>query len=324
MIEYKNISKKYGNKIIADNLNLTVNDGEFVVIIGPSGCGKTTTVKMLNKMVSADSGNIFINGRNINDINEIELRTGIGYVIQEIGLFPNMTVEENISIVPWIKKWSKEKTLVRVKELMAMVNMPYGEYASKYPRQLSGGQQQRIGVLRALAAYPPILIMDEPFGALDPVTRVVLQDEIKKIQKRLGITVLFITHDMHETVKLADRIIFMNHGEIVQDAAPEAMLTSPANEDVRRFMQMQEVGSDLSNYRAVDLFIPLGRDAKRTDGVFVKETDDIRTIYEKIKNHPNERIYVQNEEDEMLGEITAENLLRIAALKGKTDNERIY
>ncbi len=322
MIEYRNVNKRYDSKIIANNLNLTIKDGEFVVIIGSSGCGKTTTVKMLNRMTSIDSGEIFIDGRNINDINEVELRTGIGYVVQEIGLFPNMTVEENISIVPWIKKWNKAETVARVKELMTMVNMPYEEYAAKYPRQLSGGQQQRVGVLRALAARPPILIMDEPFGALDPVTRVILQDETKKIQKQLGITVLFITHDMHETVKLADRILFMDHGEIVQDATPEVMLSSPATDEVRKFMQMQEVGETPLTCCAGELVVPLAKDAcVDSKGMYVHDHDDIQTVYEVTKNHPNERIYVQNKEGKLLGEITVEGLLSFAASKVNNSNE---
>ena len=322
LIEYRNVNKRYGSKIIANNLNLTIKDGEFVVIIGPSGCGKTTTVKMLNKMTPIDSGEVFINGRNINDINEVELRTGIGYVVQEIGLFPNMTVEENISIVPRIKKWNKAETLDRIKELMAMVNMPYDEYAAKYPRQLSGGQQQRIGVLRALAARPPILIMDEPFGALDPVTRVILQDEIKKIQKQLGITVLFITHDMHETVKLADRIIFMDHGELIQDATPEVMLSAPATDEVKKFMQMQEVGESMTTCRAGELSVPIDKDACiDTEVIYVLEHDDLQTVYETTKKHPNERIYVRNDEGNLLGEITLESLLSFAASGVKNSNE---
>ena len=216
MIEYRNIKKYYGDKPIIRGVSFTVEKGQFVVIIGPSGCGKTTTVKMLNRLIDASEGEILIDGVSTKDMDLIKLRTSIGYVIQQIGLFPNMTVEENISVVPRIMKWDKEKTLNRVKELLNMVNMPYNEYAGKYPRQLSGGQQQRIGVLRALAVNPPIIIMDEPFGALDPITREILQSEVKKIQRELNITVLFITHDMHEAMKMADRILFMDQGKILR------------------------------------------------------------------------------------------------------------
>ena len=221
MIEYRNVRKYYGDQLIIQDINMKVEDGEFVVIIGPSGCGKTTAIKMLNRLLETSDGKILINGIDNKEMDLIQLRTMIGYVIQQIGLFPNMTVEENISVVPQILKWNKEKTKERVRELLSMVNMPYDSYAKKYPRQLSGGQQQRIGVLRAMAVNPPIIIMDEPFGALDPITREILQNEVKKIQKNLHITVLFITHDMHEAMKLADRIVFMDQGKILQTASPK-------------------------------------------------------------------------------------------------------
>ncbi len=237
MIEYKHVKKYFGNQMIIQDVSMTVRDGEFVVMIGPSGCGKTTTVKMLNRLVEASEGEILIDGVSNREMDLIQLRTKIGYVIQQIGLFPNMTVEENISVVPRIMKWEKEKTRQRVRELMEMVNMPYEQYAEKYPRQLSGGQQQRIGVLRALAVSPPMMIMDEPFGALDPVTREVLQNEVKRIQQNLHITVVFITHDMREALKLADRIVFMDQGRILQEAPPREMVLHPANETVARFIR---------------------------------------------------------------------------------------
>ena len=195
MIIYKNVRKSYGDREIIKDVSFTVEHGEFVVMIGPSGCGKTTTVKMLNRLIEPSGGQILINGVDNHEMDLVKLRTSIGYVIQQIGLFPNMTVAENISVVPKIMKWDKEKTRKRVRELMDIVNMPYEEYGRKYPKQLSGGQQQRIGVLRALAVNPPIILMDEPFGALDPITREILQSEVKKIQKELNISVLFITHD---------------------------------------------------------------------------------------------------------------------------------
>ena len=182
MIIYKNVQKSYGDREIIRDVNFTVEQGEFVVMIGPSGCGKTTTVKMLNRLIEPSGGQILINGTDNREMDLVKLRTSIGYVIQQIGLFPNMTVEENISVVPKIMKWDKERTKKRVRELMDIVNMPYEEYGKKYPKQLSGGQQQRIGVLRALAVNPPIILMDEPFGALDPITREILQSEVKKIQ----------------------------------------------------------------------------------------------------------------------------------------------
>lgn len=236
MIVYENVRKNYGDVTVVDNLNLTIKQGEFVVFIGPSGCGKTTSLKMINRLIKMDEGNIFIENKNIMDMDPVELRRKIGYVIQQIGLFPNMTIEENIMVVPKLLKWSKERCDQRVRELLDLVDLPYDENAKKYPNELSGGQQQRIGVLRALAGDPPIILMDEPFGALDPMTRDNLQDELKVLQKKLNKTVIFVTHDMDEAVKMADKIVFMDKGKILQCAAPEEMLRNPAAEIISNFL----------------------------------------------------------------------------------------
>lgn len=236
MIEYRNIKKAYGDVTVLEDLSLTIEDGEFVILIGPSGCGKTTTLKMLNRLIPFNSGEIFINGKNIMDSKLENLRRNIGYVIQQIGLFPNMTIEENICVVPKLLKWTKERAIKRAEELLEMVNMPYKEYGHKYPNELSGGQQQRVGVLRALAAEPPIILMDEPFGALDPITRDTLQDEVKELQMKLNKTIIFVTHDMDEAIKLADKIVFMDKGRILQVASPEEMLRNPAHPIISNFM----------------------------------------------------------------------------------------
>ncbi|CAM2822599.1 betaine/proline/choline family ABC transporter ATP-binding protein [Erysipelothrix tonsillarum] len=247
MIEYRNVKKVYNDKVVIENLNLTINQGEFVCLIGPSGCGKTTTLKMLNRIIKHDGGEIFIKGQKIDDMNVIDLRRNIGYVIQQIGLFPNMTLADNIAVVPRLLKWDEKRIDERVRELMPLVGMPYDTYANRYPSELSGGQQQRIGVLRALAANPPVILMDEPFGALDPVTRDALQDEVKSIQEKLGITIVFVTHDMDEAIKMADTIVFMENGKIVQKATPEEMLRHPATQQVKKFMgkQMHDNGSSV-------------------------------------------------------------------------------
>lgn len=236
MIEFQHISKSYHGQSIINDLNFTIQDGEFIVLIGPSGCGKTTTLKMINRLISMNSGKILMNGEDITKKDLTSLRTGIGYVIQQIGLFPNMTVEQNICVVPKLLKWDKTKMKNRTQELLNMVNLPYEEYAHKYPNQLSGGQQQRVGVLRALATNPPVLLMDEPFGALDPITRDILQDELKTLQQNLKITTVFVTHDMEEAIKLADKIVFMDKGDIVQMASPEEMLKKPKADIVRQFL----------------------------------------------------------------------------------------
>ena len=234
MIQFEHVSKSYGKTPILKDLNFTIEDGQFVVLIGPSGCGKTTTMKMINRLLEPDSGSILIDGKNIRDQDKVDLRRHIGYVIQQIGLFPNMTVAQNICVVPKLLKYDKAKCDEIVRDLLKMVNME--SYAEKYPSELSGGQQQRIGVLRALAASPPIVLMDEPFSALDPMTRETMQDEVKNIQQKLGKTIVFVSHDMGEALKLADVIIFMESGTVVQMASPEEMLEHPANDLVRNFL----------------------------------------------------------------------------------------
>ena len=236
MIEYRQVVKNYNDIPVVKGIDLTIQEGEFVVLIGPSGCGKTTTLKMLNRLIPMDGGDILINGESIMSQDPETLRRSIGYVIQQIGLFPNMTVEQNITVVPRLLKWDKGRCHERVKELLALVDMDYKTHAHKYPNELSGGQQQRIGVLRALAAEPPIVLMDEPFGALDPITRDTLQDEVKNLQKRLNKTIIFVTHDMNEAIKMADKIVFMYEGRILQCASPEEMLRSPADNVIREFM----------------------------------------------------------------------------------------
>ncbi|AMQ08225.1 betaine/proline/choline family ABC transporter ATP-binding protein [Sporosarcina sp. FSL K6-1540] len=236
MLEFKNVSKIYaGGKKAVDNLDLHINAGEFIVFIGPSGCGKTTTMKMINRLVKPTEGKILINGENIMEKNIVQLRRSIGYVIQQIGLFPHMTIRENIALVPRLMKKSVDERNNKADELIELVNMPK-EFLDRYPHELSGGQQQRIGVLRALAADPPLILMDEPFGALDPITRDSLQAEFKHLQRTLGKTIIFVTHDMDEAIKLADRIVIMKDGKIVQMGTPDEILRDPANEFVEDFI----------------------------------------------------------------------------------------
>ena len=219
MIQFEHVTKSYGKAIILKDLNFTIPDGQFVILIGPSGCGKTTTMKLINRLLEPDSGIISINGKDIRLQDKVELRRHIGYVIQQIGLFPNMTVAQNISVVPKLLKYDKTRCAKIVQEMLKLVHME--DYAEKYPSELSGGQQQRIGIARALAASPDIVLMDEPFGALDEMTRNYLQNEIKKIQQELNLTIIFITHDLKEAAKLGDRIFIMNRGKIVMDTTPE-------------------------------------------------------------------------------------------------------
>ncbi|KAA6447429.1 betaine/proline/choline family ABC transporter ATP-binding protein [Bacillus atrophaeus] len=236
MLTLENVSKNYkGGKKAVNSINLKIEKGEFICFIGPSGCGKTTTMKMINRLIEPSSGTISIDGENIMEQDPVELRRKIGYVIQQIGLFPHMTIQQNIALVPKLLKWPEEKRKERARELLKLVDMG-PEYLDRYPHELSGGQQQRIGVLRALAAEPPLILMDEPFGALDPITRDSLQEEFKKLQKTLHKTIVFVTHDMDEAIKLADRIVILKAGEIVQVGTPDEILRNPADEFVEEFI----------------------------------------------------------------------------------------
>lgn len=237
MIKFENVSKRYEDGTVAVNsLNLEIKQGEFFVFIGPSGCGKTTTLKMINRLIPLSDGTIFIDGKKINAYDIHELRWNIGYVLQQIALFPHMTIEQNITVVPEMKKWPKEKMKQRAYELMNMVGLDPENYADRKPNELSGGEQQRIGVIRALAADPEIILMDEPFSALDPISREKLQDDMIDLKRNLKKTTVFVTHDMQEALKLADRICMMKDGEIVQVGTPQELVTNPANDFVREFV----------------------------------------------------------------------------------------
>ncbi len=233
------VTKRYPGqeKAAVDNVTLEIPAGEIVMLVGPSGCGKTTTMKMINRLIEPTSGRIFIGDDDVTDRNADQLRRHIGYVIQGAGLFPHMTVADNISLVPKLLKWDKKRITARVDELLELVNLDPGQYRDRYPRELSGGQQQRIGVARALAADPPVLLMDEPFGAVDPITRQRLQDELLRLQEELHKTIVFVTHDFDEAVKLGDRIAILQVGsEIVQYDTPERILSHPADDFVRGFV----------------------------------------------------------------------------------------
>ncbi|XWU18261.1 choline ABC transporter ATP-binding protein OpuBA [Bacillus subtilis] len=253
MLTLENVSKTYkGGKKAVNNVNLKIAKGEFICFIGPSGCGKTTTMKMINRLIEPSAGKIFIDGENIMDQDPVELRRKIGYVIQQIGLFPHMTIQQNISLVPKLLKWPEQQRKERARELLKLVDMG-PEYVDRYPHELSGGQQQRIGVLRALAAEPPLILMDEPFGALDPITRDSLQEEFKKLQKTLHKTIVFVTHDMDEAIKLADRIVILKAGEIVQVGTPDDILRNPADEFVEEFIGKERlIQSSSPNVERVD------------------------------------------------------------------------
>lgn len=237
MIKFEKVRKTYSDGTEAiKGISFEVEKGEFCILLGPSGCGKTTTMKMINCLVPISEGKIYINGQDNTKIDENELRRGIGYAIQQIGLFPHMTVKENIQTVPILREWPREKMEKRIKELMYLIGLDPSIYLNKYPAELSGGEMQRIGVARGLGADPPILLMDEPFGAIDPINRGKLQDEFLKIQAKIKKTIIFVTHDIDEAIKMGDKIVLMKEGEIVDYNTPTNLLYRPKNEFVRNFV----------------------------------------------------------------------------------------
>lgn len=243
MITLDRLTKTFGTSTQAavDGLSLTINAGEICVLIGPSGCGKTTTMRMINRMVEPDSGRIEVGGRDVTRIDAVELRRSIGYVIQQVGLFPHMTIGENIATVPKMLGWDAARIAKRVDELLALVSMEPDLYRDRFPRELSGGQKQRVGVARALAADPPVMLMDEPFGAIDPITRARLQGEFLRILRELGKTIVFVTHDIDEAIRMGSRIAILRAGKVVQYDTPERILAHPADSFVETF-----VGGDRS------------------------------------------------------------------------------
>ncbi|WP_181348072.1 ABC transporter ATP-binding protein [Thalassobacillus sp. CUG 92003] len=303
MLEFNQVTKVYdGTEKAVNNLTLDIEKGEFIVFIGPSGCGKTTTMKMVNRLIETTEGSISIEGENIKNKDLVELRRTIGYVIQQIGLFPHMTIQENISLVPKLLKWPQDKRRDRAKELLKLVEMEES-YLDKFPEELSGGQQQRIGVLRALAADPPLILMDEPFGALDPITRETLQMEFKQLQKSLHKTIVFVTHDMDEALKLADRVVIMKEGCVVQEGTPSHIVRNPANDFVREFIGKDRlVQNDPSNQTVEEIMNP--------NPVTVQEDMNLREAIKIVKANRVDTAVVVNEEKELKGFIDVDTINR--------------
>lgn len=232
MIEYKHVALHYGEKSVLEDVNLKIKDGEFMVLVGPSGSGKTTMLKMINRLIEPTDGNIYMDDKRIKDYNQRDLRLSTGYVLQQIALFPNLTVAENIAIIPEMKGWNKDKIKQNTAELLEMVGLPAKEYAGRFPSMLSGGEQQRVGIVRAIIGEPRILLMDEPFSALDAISRKQLQVLTKKLHNEFGVTIIFVTHDTDEALLLADRIAVLQNGQICQIDKPNAILENPSNEFV--------------------------------------------------------------------------------------------
>ncbi|MFY4775634.1 ABC transporter ATP-binding protein [Metabacillus sp. RGM 3146] len=237
MIEFKGVTKQYKDGFQAlKDINLKLETGKIHVIIGPSGCGKSTTMKLINRLITPTNGSVYINNEDISSMNPVHLRRKIGYVIQNIGLFPHMSIADNVAVVPRLLKWKEDRTQKKIDELLSLVHLDPETYRKRKPAELSGGQAQRIGVIRALAAEPEIILMDEPFSALDPISREKLQNELVSLQEELRKTIVFVTHDMDEAIKIADNIILMKDGEVIQSGTPDTILRHPANDFIKEFI----------------------------------------------------------------------------------------
>lgn len=270
MIQLRNISKKYPDGFEAlKDINLELEAGKIHVVIGPSGCGKSTTMKLINRLITPTEGSVTINHEDISKMNPVELRRKIGYVIQSIGLFPHMTIADNVAVVPRLLKWEEERTNHKVNELLTMVNLEPDTYRNRYPSELSGGQQQRVGVIRALAAEPDVILMDEPFSALDPISRDQLQAELVNLQDNLKKTIVFVTHDMDEAIKIADNMILMKDGEVIQTGSPDSILRHPANDFVKEFIGKKRLKEHTANETGFSI-----------------DPDEIPTVNEVMINNP--------------------------------------
>lgn len=321
MIEFENVSKQYPDGTQAlHQVNLKINKGELLVMIGPSGCGKTTMLKMINRLIERTDGTIRIQERPIDEFNIHELRWNIGYVLQQIALFPHMTIAENIAVVPELKKWKPAQIHERVHNLLDMVGLNGETYSDRKPAELSGGQQQRIGVLRALAADPEIVLMDEPFSALDPMSREKLQDDILEIQRKMKKTIVFVTHDIQEAMKLGDRICILKDGQVLQVGTPEELLQNPVNEFVHHFVgspgtdvnQDQDHSMHLSshtqtNFNLESIMTPIApghvpKSAKTAVPISMTLTDllDVLDAYDTLLVEKNHQIVGQVSRTDML------------------------
>jgi osmoprotectant transport system ATP-binding protein len=306
MIRLQGLSRSYstprGTVTAVDDLTLEVADGETCVLLGPSGCGKTTTLRMINRLVVPTSGKIFIAGRDTDGVDPVELRRGIGYVIQQIGLFPNMTVAENIGVVPRLLGWNTARSRRRAEELLALLALEPAQFLDRYPNELSGGQAQRIGVARALAVDPPVLLMDEPFAALDPINREAIQDEFLRMQQTLRKTILFVSHDIDEAVKMADRVAIFRAGRLAQFGRPDELLARPADEFVASFVGRDRTLKRLRLIRVREVMGPLPGD--RADGPSVSADDDLRRVATLFLEHGVETVRCVDSTGRAIGQIS--------------------
>jgi len=309
MIELDGVSKSFGDEAAVDGITLTIPDGSLCVLVGTSGCGKSTTLRMINRLIEHSAGEIRIDGHQIRSFNEETLRRRIGYAIQNTGLFPHWTVARNIGVVPRLLKWDRAAIERRVEMLMELLGLDVDEFAEKYPHQLSGGQAQRVGVARALAADPEILLMDEPFGALDPITRSSLQAELLRIQSHIRKTIVFVTHDMDEALRLADHIVVMRAGRIIQQGAPADILAHPADDFVETLVGGRDRGLKRAALTRVgDMMDPAGDDAPAA-AASVTPDDSMRLAVSLMLWHGVSRLAVVDGAGQRVGTLPLSRLV---------------
>ncbi|MGT2888314.1 ABC transporter ATP-binding protein [Streptococcus didelphis] len=332
IIEFKNVNKIYGDKVAVEEISLQVLPGDFICFIGTSGSGKTTLMRMVNRMLKPSNGSILFKGKDISQFNPVQLRRKIGYVIQNIGLMPHMTIYENITLVPKLLKWSEEDKLAKAKELIKLVELPE-DFLYRYPSELSGGQQQRIGVIRALAADQDIILMDEPFGALDPITREGIQELVKSLQEKMGKTIILVTHDMDEALKLATKIVVMDKGKMVQEGTPTELLHHPATTFVEKMIgeeRLIRAQSDITPVKSVMIKNPIAISAdkslsdaitlmreKRVDSLFVTEDGKLLGLIdiESLSQHFQSHLLVSDLMTKITFAVQEEAILRDTAQK---------
>lgn len=302
MIEFRHVSKDFHGKVVLSDISMEIPTGELTVLIGPSGCGKTTTLKMINRLLSPSSGEIWIDGKNIETLDKVQLRRRIGYVIQQGGLFPHMTIRENIEIIARLAKGDPQAISRKTDQLMEMVDLDPAEYLDRYPTELSGGQQQRIGVIRALANDPEVVLFDEPFSALDPVTRSSLQDELVSMHEKMGKTMVFVTHDMDEAIKIADRICIMRNGHILQFDTPEQILKHPADDFIASFVGTERIWDSPEFIRVSDFMI---KEAITCHGDLNRNL-----CIKRMRDHHIDSLLVVDEQHHLRGVVTRRALFR--------------
>jgi len=300
MIRFENIIKRYNQRTIINDFNLTIEEGQLVVLIGPSGCGKTTLLKMINRLLEPTSGKIYVNEKDISKQDPIELRRNIGYVIQSTGLFPHMSIKENLELIPKLKGEDPDSIKRKTNDLLELVGLAPDEYLYRYPSELSGGQKQRVGVARAFSTDSDIILMDEPFSALDPVTRNSLQDELFSMQKELNKTIVFVTHDMDEAIKIADKICLLNDGHIIQYDTPDQILKNPASEYVEEFIGKRRVWNNPEVLKAKDIMI--------LDPAKVSPRRNVFQAIEIMKENKVDSLMVTDKQQSLIGLVTLKSI----------------